>query len=132
MKTQVITLVAVILFSLNVSAKTTAVSTPDEIPSSELLKTIELAEVPLVIENWMTDDQLWNEAGQELNLTETSEQEELEIESWMTNADLWKANVLFESFTSGNNTYYLVTSKKVKEEPLRIESWMTNDKFWKL
>ena len=76
----------------------------------------------IVIENWMTDDQLWNEAGQELNLTETSEQEELEIESWMTNADLWKANVLFESFTSGNNTYYLVTSKKVKDIPEKMIS----------
>ena len=48
MKTQVITLVAVILFSLNVSAKTTAVSTPDEIPSSELLKTQTLIH-PLIL-----------------------------------------------------------------------------------
>ncbi|MDA3928997.1 MAG: hypothetical protein PF541_08555 [Prolixibacteraceae bacterium] len=138
MKTQLITLAAILFVSLSVSAKTGSSNNHNEIPSSYLLNNIEMNEAQLSIESWMINDDLWKNESEELVQLQTIENEEkLEIENWMINNELWmntssKAASLFEEFSFGNKTYFIVSSKRVKDAPLKIESWMTDDSEWSL
>lgn len=66
-------------------------------------------ETELNLENWMTNDLIWNNTTMENLATET----ELEIESWMTDENVW-------------NIY-----ETAVEEELTLESWMTDSKIWK-
>lgn len=66
-------------------------------------------ETGLEIENWMTNAKTWNFEYDFLRVTETS----LELESWMTSEETWNKSEL-------NN-----------EAALTIESWMTDSNIWK-
>lgn len=125
MKTQLITLAAIILVSLSLSAK--ELETPDLVPTPSIVN-VETVEEPLSIENWMTDDCCWK---QQLN-----EEETLEIEGWMTNTELWtattKSSPIIKEVQMGNQTHIFVKIKKAKEQPLSIEGWMTDDEAWSL
>lgn len=120
MKTQLITLAAILLMGLNVSAKT---YTPDNVNVNEML-TLTIEEAPLTIEAWMTDDDSWNR----------ERDHELSIEDWMHNDLLWnvKTNDLVKSEKVGSRIFHTYKMKVEKEEVLTIEDWMTNDKLWNL
>lgn len=122
MKTQFITLAALLLFSLGVSAKENTNVNTDEITVSEMSHSNYQAEESLDIESWMSDDNFWN--FDKVNKAATnvlSVEQPLQLAEWMTNNDLWK-----------HNTKELSKFNTVDEEPLTIESWMTNDDSWSM
>ncbi len=108
MKTRISQLVAITLFSLillvgNVNAK----GTESHASSHENI------EATLELEDWMTNDNIWdiNNASAFENVNEES----LKLESWMVNDETWKLGNTFET---------------EKEKTLAIEPWMTNENIW--
>ncbi len=67
------------------------------------------AETVIGVEDWMVNPETWNFNNDILVETETV----LELESWMTDSETWNA--------SGNNT----------ETGLEVENWMINNRNWK-
>jgi hypothetical protein len=123
------TFIALILLVVNVKAEGTEKRT----------STHESFENTLQLENWMTDETIWNtnsfsndEIYQE---TETG----LEIESWMTNAETWNFEFgFFQETETGLELENWMTSEKTwntselnNEAALTIESWMTDSNIWR-
>lgn len=123
MKTQIITLAVILLFSLNVSAKTSSTNNNSLVGISEIVNASVTADEELNIENWMTNDYVWNLASSNLNVEETSIEEPLQVSDWMTNTAQWSKNA------SKKENKQLFSDN---EQPLTIESWMTNDECWSL
>lgn len=124
MKTQILTLAVILIMSLNLSANNNV--NPDHITPNVIEVTSEKEEA-LNIEEWMTNDALWNHNNSlsiEAWMTDDNlwnHDNSLAIEEWMTNDKLWtKAN-----FNTINTTIE-------KEVPLTIQNWMTNDNLWSL
>lgn len=72
----------------------------------------EFDETSLHLENWMTDETVWN-----LNLVNMADfiqetEGEMELESWMLSDDYWNI---------GETVY---------EKELTLESWMTDSEIW--
>ncbi|MFA9392244.1 MAG: hypothetical protein ACERKD_20700 [Prolixibacteraceae bacterium] len=126
MRTQLITLAALLLFSLSISANNNSSNRNDEVNVSEITNVSFNSETALNIEKWMTDDQIWKPASIQLEMDKVSVEESLEIEEWMTNSELWSrnANKVDLDFSS--------TFENDEEEPLSIENWMTNDSEWNM
>lgn len=110
MKTSVKKLAAGTFFALlllvgNINAKGT------EIKSASTV----INETSLQLENWMTDETIWNTNSamfaEFVQETETT----LELKDWMTNAETWNLNHQFAVET---------------ESGLQLEDWMTNDITW--
>jgi hypothetical protein len=123
------TFIALLLLVGNVNAKGTEV-----IASSH-----ENIESTLQIENWMTNEAIWNtnttkfvEFVQE---TETS----LELENWMTNSETWNSNYkLVEETETGMSLETWMLNEKLWnldtvecETELAVENWMTDKNIWK-
>ena len=74
-----------------------------------------ITETTLQLENWMTDESLWNVAATE---TFTVDLESgLEIENWMMD----------------NSTWNVINSQSVESESsLQLEEWMTNENIWNI
>ncbi|QGY44086.1 hypothetical protein GM418_10585 [Maribellus comscasis] len=74
------------------------------------------AEITLQLEQWMTDENIWNTIA--LNTTEFVQETEaeLELENWMTNSCSWTLNNSF--------------AKEIEPE-LAVESWMIDENSWK-
>jgi len=123
------TFIALILLVVNVKAEGT----------ERIASINESIETTLQLENWMTDETIWNtnscsnhEFYQE---TETG----LELESWMTNAATWnfefdflqvtESGLELESWMTSEETWN--TSELNNEAALTIESWMTDNNIWK-
>ena len=141
MKTQlfILTLGFVCLFSLNSTAseKTESGKNADNI--SVAIPSIADAfesEQKLIIEDWMTNDDLWKCTITESADTEKSiDEEELQIENWMTDPGLWNVERRTETVENISGKGYLVAHlfnlKIEKEQPLAIEHWMVNDVLWR-
>ena len=75
----------------------------------------ERIETTLQLENWMTDEAVWNinfdYAAEFATETETM----LELENWMTNEIIWNP-ILMENVET--------------EKALEIEPWMTSESIW--
>ena len=97
------TFIALILLAGNVKATDTKVSSQEAI------------ETTLQLENWMTNESIWNtnsiNHAEFVRETETS----MELENWMTNAETWNPNNSFVNEA---------------ESGLELEDWMTNDETW--
>lgn len=74
-----------------------------------------IVETSLTIENWMTDQSVWN-VKTKANFASEAEAE-LEMESWMTDENAWGV-----SFSGSIEN----------EDHLILENWMTNDSYWKI
>ena len=72
----------------------------------------EIAETTLQMENWMTNETIWNTNS--INNAELTLETEpsMELENWMTNAETWNKDY--------NN-----------DSELTVEPWMINGNFWK-
>lgn len=110
MKTRNNQLVAAAIFSFiflvgNVSAKGT------EIKASSL----EIIEEKLELENWMINENYWN--NETTIWFEQASDVSLELESWMTDKNVWKAN----------KTRVLETEL---DEELVVEDWMKIENNW--
>lgn len=102
-----VTFIALLLLAGNVKADGT------EIKATAL----ETIETTLELENWMTNETIWetntfNAADFALE-TDT----ELELESWMTTDSMWNSEIKMGTET---------------EAELELEDWMTDRKIWKL
>lgn len=97
------TFMALLLMVGNVNATET---------KAESLKAIETS---VQLENWMTDDSLWNPIS--INVIENVQEREAdqELENWMINDNSWNIN-----------NSILAEAEKV----LEIEGWMLNDASW--
>jgi len=73
----------------------------------------EIIETPLQLENWMTDETIWN--TNTVNMAEFDQETEatLELEDWMIDDTTWNVN------------------ETEKEPELTVEPWMTDKNFWK-
>jgi len=101
------TFIALILLVGNVKAEGTEVKASGH----------ESIETSLQLENWMTNEAIWNTntANDAVFVQET--ETKLDLENWMTNSDIW------------NSSYkYLEES----ETGMSLESWMMNEKIWDL
>ena len=123
------TFVALILLVGNVNAEGTEVKASSH----------EALESKLQLEQWMTDESIWNSNSANfekfLQETETS----LEIENWMTSEETWNVNNNFveetetgmelESWMLNEDTWNL--EKMNFDTELTVENWMLNNKIWK-
>ena len=77
---------------------------------------LETGEISLQLENWMTDENMWNAGNTFLagfaNETETT----LELENWMMTENIWESAIAIPTET---------------ENKLQLETWMTNNEMWK-
>ncbi|MFV0268729.1 MAG: hypothetical protein ACK5HT_16510 [Draconibacterium sp.] len=74
-----------------------------------------LTETSLQIENWMTDEHVWN--VQAAPGTAREAEAELKVESWMTDQKAWELAYLAATET---------------EAQLTLEDWMMNNTYWKI
>jgi hypothetical protein len=112
MKTKMNHLVAVAIFALlilggNVSAKGTEIIAS----SHESIK-----EQALVIEDWMLNENNWNNTAY-LSLTNEMENS-LELENWMITENNWE------------NWFLMEANQNVAEETIELENWMTDQNVW--
>jgi len=122
------TFIALLLLVGNVKAEGT----------ERIVSSIESIETALQLENWMTDEIIWNnyfnsnEFVQEIELS-------MELENWMTSENIWNLNNNFvEECESGMELESWMTSeetwktKNINGEPeLTIENWMVDRDIWK-
>ena len=97
------TFIALILLVGNVKANGTEIKASSH----------ESIETALQLENWMTNETIWNTNS--FNNTEFVQETEanMEIESWMTSETIWNAE------------------EKIKDEKLLLENWMVDSEIWK-
>lgn len=109
MKTTINKLTAAAIFAFILLAGNVRAEGNDSTASS--LENIK--ETSLQMENWMTDENIWNVTA----TTFADETEaELEMENWMTNDSTWDVKAqLSETETS-----------------LQLEQWMVNGKIWNI
>ena len=82
------------------------------VTNADLTAFIEETDEPMELENWMTDESIFNSSLSIENETE----EALKLESWMT-----------------DDSYFGVSTFKIveeTEEPLELEDWMISEKMW--
>lgn len=123
------TFIALILLVVNVKAEGT-----ENIASKN-----EIMETTLQLENWMTDETIWNSDSFSNDKFYQETETSLELESWMTNAETWNFEYDFLQETeAGLELESWMTSEKTwnknewnNETALTIESWMTDNSIWK-
>ncbi len=96
-------------------------------------------ETTLRLEDWMTDETIWNSNSAIFADFVQEAEPKAEIESWMTEAGLWSFNCGFanetepglelESWMVEDFTWNKVPIEN--DSKLSLESWMTNEKIWK-
>ena len=123
------TFIALLLLVGNVNAKGTEskASRNENIESS------------LQLENWMTDEAIWN--TNTVGFTELVQETEtaMELENWMTNSETWNSEFSFvEETETGMSLESWMTKEKVwnseamnSENELKVENWMTDNNVWK-
>lgn len=92
----------------------------------------------LQLENWMTDETIWNINSFKIMEFVQETESNLELENWMTNANSWNVNNSFieetetglelESWMTSDETW--ITENTNVEPKLRVESWMTDSNLW--
>jgi len=102
-----------------------------------------IVETSLQLENWMTDDNIWNKSSA-FNYSEVADSK-LEIENWMTNSDVWSTsekfvyNEISDASLEMENWMTDVFAWNVKvpshfenenETELQLENWMVNENVW--
>jgi len=120
------TFIALLLLVGNVKANESKASS---------LKTVE---TNLELENWMTDETIWNINS--INIAEYVQETETDLilESWMTNEETWN---LEYSFVEEAETAMELEGWMIKDEvwnanvinnesELTVEPWMINNNFW--
>ena len=76
-----------------------------------------LTETKLELENWMMNENVWNETT--FVWSDQATEEILDLENWMTDENTWETS-----------TVSTVNKETEKEAKLKIESWMTADNVW--
>lgn len=104
--------------------------------ASEVLNKVNL-ESNLQLEEWMTDENIWNTSS--INMAEFAEEmdEELTIEEWMTDSMVWVSNYMIETEASLELESWMTDSIVwvsnfivENESSMELESWMTDENVW--
>ena len=93
-------------------------------------------ETTLELEDWMTNETIWNASEMAFYTSETDA--ELEIENWMTNHRTWHTHsrVYFETELALEMENWMTdettwtVNETMTEEQLTVEDWMTDSKIW--
>ncbi len=124
-----ITFISLLLMVLNVKAEGTETAALNN-------ETIETA---MALENWMTDETIWNTNSTIIIDFAPESETELGLEEWMTNTESW--NILFsietetdadlgvENWMISDSNWFILPLEK--DSALQMESWMTDTKTWK-
>jgi hypothetical protein len=122
------TFIAFLLLVGNVNAEGTEVKASSQ----------ENIETTLQVENWMTDEDLWNTNS--ISISEFIQESEtsLELENWMTSEETWNLNKNFveeaeaslelENWMTSEETWN-VNNMNLETE-LAVENWMLDNKVW--
>jgi hypothetical protein len=99
----------------------------------------ESIESTLQLENWMTDESVWN--ANSLNIVEFAQETEagMDLETWMTNSETWNvSNNFVEETVTGLEIENWMTSEETwnvnnfdSETELEVENWMIDNNIWK-
>ncbi len=121
------TLLALLLLAGNVKAIETKASSHEAIEST------------LQLENWMTDDMVWNTIS--LNIAEfvLETDTSMELENWMTDSESWNTNnsfveevemeMVLEDWMINDANW---NAENINEESeLTVENWMVDNNVWK-
>ena len=100
------TIIALLLTAINVHA---------EGKEAAKASSLKATETTLELENWMIDDNIWNEIST-FNFEEATD-EALNLENWMTSNTVWENVQNMEVKTD-------------KENELKLENWMTDTTVW--
>lgn len=122
-----ITFISLLLLGLNVKAEGT---------ETTALKN-ENIEMTLELENWMTDETIWNTNS--AMFVEIETESELTMEEWMTNNESWniyfdveedtEADLMLENWMTNDSNWFILSP--VNDPELDLEAWMTNEIYWK-
>jgi len=122
-----ITFISLLLIVMNVKAEGT---------ESAALKN-ENIETTLKLENWMTDETIWNTNTTSFFINPEKETE-LALDDWMTNSTTWNTGFNFteetesalelEDWMTSNTTWFMIPVEN--DSNLQLEAWMTNEKYW--
>ncbi len=134
MKTRIISTAMVFIFTLFlISGTTKASERVHRIASGHENAT----DPALIIENWMTDANYWNNPVFGLGREYDSS---LQLEAWMTNPADWglfnhaasEEPLKLESWMWDNTGWNTanINSEELQETKLTIESWMTDSAYW--
>ncbi len=123
------TFIALLLIVANVKAEGTEITASSH----------EAIETTLQLENWMTDETVWNTNSLDILEFVPETEASLELEDWMTKTELINLNNSFiEEIETGLELEGWMTCDKlwnkntINDEPeLPVESWMINDNLWK-
>jgi hypothetical protein len=96
-------------------------------------------ETTLQLENWMTDEVIWN--TNTISISEISQETEtnLDLENWMTSEETWNtSNNFVEETEAGMELESWMTSEETwnennlnQETELTVENWMIDNNVWK-
>ncbi len=99
----------------------------------------ESIESTLQLENWMTNESIWNTNS--LNIGEFAQETEtgMDLETWMTSSETWNVSSNFvEETETGLELENWMTSEETwnvnnmnSETELKVESWMLDNNNWK-
>ena len=143
MKTQLFTFATGLIFLLSINnskaaEKTNSENSLDNVSVKMLVSIFETStpNETLLIEDWMTNDELW-EANEDLSsLNEPAIEEELELEDWMTNTEVWDYNYTISTvFVSRGKVYQVIRpshANNAVDQPLGVERWMLSNYLWRM
>jgi hypothetical protein len=123
------TFIALILLVGNVNAKGTEANTSGH----------ENIETSLQLENWMTNEAIWNKNTATVADFVQEVETTLELENWMTNSETWNSTYTFVDETeTGMSLESWMMNERIwdlnsmdTESELRVENWMTDNNIWK-
>jgi len=123
------TFIAFLLLVGNVNAKGTEVKASSH----------ESIETALQLENWMTNETIWNTNSAKIAEFVQETETGMQLENWMTSEETWNLNNNFveetesdlelESWMTSEETWNL--SNQSIETELKVENWMINNNVWK-
>ncbi len=109
--TQIIlaTFLIVILIGGNVNAKGTELTIVSSLEN--------IVETELEVEDWMINENNWNNFGINTYVVTDYSEESLEVESWMLDQNNWV-----------NDSFQYSTAEA--DNPMMLEDWMVNEVYW--
>lgn len=96
-------------------------------------------EATLQVENWMTNETIWNSNTIVISEFTTETEFEHKIENWMINTEIWNFNSVFTEETEAGLEFedwmtdqHIWNEETTETEPgLSVESWMISHEIWK-
>ena len=131
MKTRINQLAVAVVFALFISVGNSNATEKEAKASGHE----SIVETTLEMENWMTDENVWNTSA--FHYSEAIEAD-LEVESWMTNNNNWEVEfqgLAIEKWMTNENIWEIENSMEIEieeEKDLAMEQWMVSENIWNI